>query len=91
MNLDNFSISIDATRLISERLAIRTNSIPLKILKDKLMVAMSEPLNIFDIEDIEMESGKKAEIVLASKSQITNAIEKYMSRRSTELAVEGNP
>ena len=88
VNLDNFPISVDATRLISEKLAIRTNAIPLKILKDKLMVAMSEPLNIFDIEDIEMESGKKAEVVLASKSQITNAIEKYMSSRSTELAVE---
>ena len=88
VNLDNFAISVDATRLISEKLAIRTNAIPLKILKDKLMVAMSEPLNIFDIEDIEMESGKKAEVVLASKSQITNAIEKYMSGRSTELAIE---
>ncbi|NLJ59246.1 MAG: type II/IV secretion system protein [Tissierellia bacterium] len=88
VNLDNFPISIDATRLISERLAIRTNAIPLKIKKDKLLVAMSEPLNIFDIEDIEMESGKKAEVVLASKSQITNAIEKYMSRQSAEIAVE---
>lgn len=88
VNLDNFPISVDATRLISEKLAMRTNAIPLKILKDKLMVAMSEPLNIFDVEDIEMESGKKAEIVLASKTQITNAIEKYMSGRSTELAVE---
>ncbi len=49
---------------------------------------MSEPLNIFDIEDIEMESGKKAEILLAAKSQINYAIEKYMGRRSAEKAVE---
>jgi type IV pilus assembly protein PilB len=88
VNLDNYPISVDATRLISEKLAIRTNAIPLKITRDKLTVAMSEPLNIFDIEDIEMESGKKAEVVLASKSQITNAIEKYMSSRSTEIAAQ---
>ncbi len=88
VNLDNYHINIEATKLISEKLAKRTNSIPLKLINDKIIVAMSEPLNIFDIEDIEMESGKKAEIVLATKSQINNAIEKYMGRRSAEKAVE---
>lgn len=88
VNLDNYFINIDATKAISEKLAKRTNSIPLKIWNDKILVAMNEPLNIFDIEDIEMESGRKAEIVLATKRQIQNAIEKYMGRRSAEKAVE---
>lgn len=88
VNLDNYHISVDATKLISEKLAKRTNAIPIKVVNDKIIVAMSEPLNIFDIEDIEMESGKKAEIVLSSKSQIANSIEKFMGRRSAEKAVE---
>lgn len=88
VNLDNYHISIDATKLISEKLAKRTNAIPIKLIGDKILVAMCEPLNIFDIEDIEMESGKKAEIVLASKAQIQNSIEKFMGRRSAEKAVE---
>ena len=88
VNLDNYVINMDATKLISEKLAKRTNSIPLKIWNDKILVAINDPLNIFDIEDIEMESGKKVEIVLATKSQIQNAIEKYMGRRSAEKAVE---
>lgn len=88
VNLDNYNISLEATKLISEKLARRTNAIPLKVWNDKILVAMNEPLNIFDIEDIEMESGKKAEIVLASKKQINTAIDKYMGRRSAEKAVE---
>ncbi len=88
VNLDNYHINIDATKLISEKLAKRTNSIPIKLIKDKIVVAMSEPLNIFNIEDIEMESGKKAEVVLSTKDQINNSIEKYMGRRSAEKAVE---
>lgn len=88
VNLDNYIISVDATKFISEKLAKRTNSIPLRVWSDKLLVAVNDPLNIFDIEDIEMESGKKAEIVLATKIQINNAIEKYMGRRSAEKAVE---
>lgn len=88
VNLDNYYIDPDDTKIISEKLAKRTNSIPLKVLNDKMLVAMNDPLNIFDIEDIEMESGKKVEIVLASKVQIKNAIEKYMGRRRAEKAVE---
>ncbi len=88
VNLDNYLINADATKAISEKLAKRTNSIPLKVWNDKILVAVNDPLNIFDIEDIEMESGKKAEIVLSTKAQIQNAIEKYMGRRSAEKAVE---
>jgi len=88
VNLDNYVISIEATKTISEKLAKRTNAIPLKVWSDKILVAVNDPLNIFDIEDIEMESGKKVEIVLATKAQIQNAIEKYMGRRSAEKAVE---
>ncbi|NLB33819.1 MAG: type II/IV secretion system protein, partial [Tissierellia bacterium] len=46
------------------------------------------PLNIFAIEDIEAETGRKAEAVLASKKKIINAIEKHMGRRSAEKAAE---
>lgn len=88
VNLDNFHINTEATKLISEKLAKRVNAIPLKTVNDKIYIAMSEPLNIFDIEDIEMESGKKAEILLAAKAQINYAIEKYMGRRSAEKAAE---
>ncbi|WP_313342860.1 GspE/PulE family protein [Sedimentibacter sp.] len=88
VNLDNFHINAEATKLISEKLAKRVSAIPLKTVNDKIYVAMSEPLNIFDIEDIEIESGKKAEILLAAKAQINYAIEKYMGRRSAEKAVE---
>ena len=88
VNLDNYIINIDATKLVSEKLAKRTNAIPLKIWNNKLIIAMVDPLNIIDIEDLEMESCMKAEIVLATKFQIQNAIDKYMGRRSAEKAVE---
>lgn len=88
LNLDNYSINIDAPVVISEKLARRTNSIPLKIWNDKILVAMSDPLNIFDIEDIEMESGRKVEVVFALRTQILEAIEKYMGGRSAQKAMD---
>ena len=73
---------------MSENTAKRTCSIPLKVWEDKILIAMDDPLNIFHIEDIEAETGRKAEIVLACKSQIIESIDKYMSRRNAEKAAE---
>lgn len=88
VNLDNYYINSNATKLLSEKTAKRTCSIPLKYWEDKIIVAMDDPYNIFHIEDIEAETGRKAEIVLASKTQIIDSIEKYMGRRSAEKAAE---
>lgn len=87
-DLDNYCINPDAVRLLSESTAKRTCSIPLKIWEDKILIAMDDPLNIFYIEDIEAETRRRAEIVLACKSQIISSIEKYMGRRSAEKAAE---
>ncbi|WP_019228921.1 GspE/PulE family protein [Sedimentibacter sp. B4] len=85
-NLDNVEINKDAAKIISEKLARRTNSIPFNFLGGKLLVAMMDPLNVFDVEDIELESGMKVEPLFALKSQITEAIDKFMSSRNTEIA-----
>ena len=88
VNLDNYYIDSDAANLLSEITAKRTLSIPLKAWEGKILIAMEDPLNIFYIEDIETETGRKAEIVLACKSQIIESIEKHMGKRSAEKAVE---
>lgn len=86
INLDNLTVNKDAARSISEKLARRTNSIPFQFSGDKLLVAMMDPLNILDVEDIELEAGMKVEPSFALKSQITESIDKFMSSRNTEIA-----
>lgn len=88
VDLDNYYVSTDATKLLSENTAKRTCSIPLKVWEDKILIAIYDPLNIFNIEDIEVETGRKSEIVIASKSRIIEAIENYMGGRSAEKAAE---
>ncbi|MEL7649825.1 MAG: GspE/PulE family protein [Sedimentibacter sp.] len=86
INVDSCKIEKNAVGRISERLARRTGSIPLGYEGEKLLVAMSDPLNIFDVEDIELEAGIKVSAVFALKSQVFDAIERYMSSRNTEKA-----
>ena len=86
INLDDCIINVEAARKISEKLARRTVSIPLQTVVDKLLVAMADPLNLSDVENIELESGMKIEAAFALKSQVIEAIDKYMSSRNTEQA-----
>lgn len=86
IELDDYPINIDAAGKISEKLVRRINTIPVNIINNNLLVAMADPLNIFDVEDIELESGMKVETVFALKSQIIDVIDKYMGSRNTELA-----
>lgn len=88
VNLDNYAVDFAATKSISEKLAKRINAIPLKLLNDKIHVAMTDPLNLLDVEDIELESNRKVEVYFAIKKQINDAIEKYMSGRKTEQAAK---
>ncbi|MFA9422836.1 MAG: type II secretion system protein GspE, partial [Sedimentibacter sp.] len=86
INLDNYTINVEAAKRISEKLARRTISIPLQIVGNRLLVAMNDPLNLSDIENIQLESGMNIEVAFALSTQIIEAIDKYMSRRNTELA-----
>ena len=70
VNLDNYYADSDAVKLLTENTAKRTCSIPLKVWNDRILVAMDDPLNIFYINDIEAETNRTVETVIAPKSQI---------------------
>jgi len=93
MGIENFNIKEEAIepeipRLITENLARRYTAIPVKIIENKLKVAMSDPLNIFAIEDIEIATGLKIEPVLSSKKEIEGAIDQFFGKQTAEKAVE---
>lgn len=85
VNLERFDVEIEAVRKIPEHLAKRHELIPIKILNDKLVVAMSDPLNIFAIDDVKIYSGLEVIPNIASSDDIKKAIAKYYS---TEEAIK---
>ncbi len=61
---------------VPESIARRKNLIPI-VLKDNILtVAISDPMDIFTIDDLKAITGLKIDIVLAVKDDIKNAIEK---------------
>ncbi len=61
---------------VPESIARRRNLLPISLKKDVLTVAISDPMDIFAIDDLKAITGLRIDIVLAVKNDIKNAIEK---------------
>ncbi len=87
-NIENIFVDPEAARSIPKEVARKHNLIPIGIENDKLVVAMSDPLNVFAIDDIGFITQKKVEPVIASRGDIDKAIEFYFSKQATDKAIE---
>ncbi|MBP3038113.1 Flp pilus assembly complex ATPase component TadA [Bacillaceae bacterium Marseille-Q3522] len=66
--------------LIPKDFAKRKLLIPLKKEKDKLFVAMADPMDYFTIDDVKLSTGFQIEPAIATKDDILRAIHKYYDR-----------
>lgn len=86
--LEKYNINQAACLLIPESLARRYELIPIAQQSGVLTVAMSDPLNVFAIDDVTIYSGMEVQPVIASTSEIVKAIDKYYSKQHALKAVE---
>ena len=75
--LANYEINPEIISIIPSRVARQYLLIPLDKIGNNLTVAISDPLNIHAIEDVELISGCKVQIFVSTSSDIKNAIAKY--------------
>lgn len=88
IDIDNTYVEPEIARSIPKEVAKKHNLIPVYLQDDKLIVAMSDPLNVFAIDDVCFITQKKVEPVIATKSSIEKAIEFYFSKQATDKAIE---
>jgi type IV pilus assembly protein PilB len=76
-DLSKYKIDPDIIKIIPERLARQYNLICVSQIGSTITVAMSDPMNIFALDDLRALTGKDTDPVLATESDIRKAIEKY--------------
>ncbi|TLM77513.1 MAG: type II secretion system protein GspE [Actinobacteria bacterium] len=86
VNLAALTIDRAAVALVPERLMRRRSMVPIGFEDGRLVLAMSDPLDIQAIDDAEMRSGQAVLPVVATESQIRFAIDKYAE--ASEALVE---
>ena len=87
-DISKIYIDPEIPKLINESLARRHTLIPIKKENNKLIVAMTDPLNIFARDDVSIATGLDVEPVTSSRMAIINAIERYYGKQRAEKAIE---
>jgi len=81
ISLKDFEIDDDVIKLVPKAAAEKHQIVPVNRAGSSLIVAMSDPSNIFAIDDIKFLTGYNVEVVVASEQAIREAMEKYYSEK----------
>ena len=77
VDLAEHSIDASAASLISEQMARRYRVLPIGFEGDRLIVAMSDPANVFALDDIRTVTGHDVKPVVATAADVDAAIRRY--------------
>lgn len=89
ISLNQFSISPELLQLIPAELAKRANIMPIRKDKNKLFIAMADPMDYFAIEEVRMTTGCQIETSIAAKDDLYRTITKYYDlQESMEAALQ---
>ncbi len=77
VDVSNFEIDPDVTRLIPSEVAQKYMIIPINRTGSTLTIAMVDPSNVFAIDDVKFMTGYNVEPVVASEGSIKEGIDKY--------------
>ena len=87
IDLSEFDVEPAVVALIPAAVAQKYQLVPINRAGATLIVAMSDPSNIFAIDDIKFMTGFNVEVVVASEAAIKDAIDKYYDQSSSLAAV----
>ena len=87
VNLAEFEVDESVIKLVPEDVANKHQIIPINRAGSTLIIAMSDPSNIFAIDDIKFLTGYNVEVVVASDSSIREAIDKYYDQSASLTSV----
>ena len=85
ISLKDFDIDPDVLKLIPKGTAEKHQVVPVNRAGSSLIVAMSDPSNIFAVDDIKFLTGYNVEVVVASEQAIKEAIERYYAEKGPDL------
>jgi len=77
INLKYYEVEPNVIKLIPQETAVRYQVVPLSRVGATLTIAMTDPTNVFAMDDIKFMTGFNVEPVVASESDINEAIQKF--------------
>lgn len=91
VNLSGSKIDPAVIRLIPAEMAKKYLIMPVARVGASLTLAMSDPSNLFAVDDIKFMTGYNVEVVIAAESDILNAISSYYQKTSEAMITSKRP
>jgi len=88
IELNKNLVDPEIIKLVPEALAKKYMVFPVKLQNDVLLLAMSDPLDIFAVDEVKLAAGKEVQPAIASEEEIRLALETHYGKRSAEKAAE---
>src|SRR5690349_2713174 len=88
--LDQFEIEPAIIKLVPAETAQRYQVVPLSRSGATLTIAMTDPTNVFAMDDIKFMTGYNVEPVVASELAVVEAIQKYYNKAAGQPDAVGN-
>jgi len=83
INLKYYEVDPTVVKLIPQETAVRYQIVPLSRVGSTLTIAMTDPTNVFAMDDIKFMTGFNVEPVVASESAIAEAISKFYGENAS--------
>jgi len=90
VNLADYEIDTAVIKVVPPEVAQKYQLVPVNRAGATLIVAISDPSNLFAIEDIKFMTGYNVEMVVASDRDIKSAIDKYYDQSASLADVMGD-
>jgi type IV pilus assembly protein PilB len=90
INLAELEVDAAVIKIIPAEVAQKYQIIPVNRAGSTLIVAMSDPSNIFAIDDIKFMTGYNVEVVVASEAALKSAIDKFYDQSASLAEVMGD-
>lgn len=88
VNIESSDISPDVLALVSAKLALRYEVIPVEKEGRRLVLAMADPQNLFTIDDLRFSLGMEIEPHICASSMIQRALQKYYGASDALVPVD---
>ena len=83
ITLDDFQVDSEVIALVPEDVAQKHTILPVNRAGSTLIIATSDPSNIFAMDDVKFLTGYNVEVVVAAEESIRRAIDKYYDRSAS--------
>ncbi|MCR5740253.1 MAG: GspE/PulE family protein [Lachnospiraceae bacterium] len=88
VDLSTYPVDSNAVKTIPSQMALNYHMLPIAFRDQTLILAVNDPLDFLNIEDVRQTSGMNVETVLAEKLAIENAINYYYAEVQTKRAAQ---